>query len=129
MYAPIVRVLRSSDTALTTREICCAINGRPRDYCLNVDGNGARCVWWFRRPRHEKQRIRLVKPVCRVRSLDLYPYLKVLVERGIVKRWEGYLPDPLSVWGYDRHVLYYVNEEQLRKRLEKELGILPLEIK
>jgi len=122
MIVLILEAVRSSDEALTTREICCTLNNKPKDYCMNIDGRGARCVWWYRRPRHESCRIRLAKPDCRIRPLDLYPYLKILVERGLLKRWEGYLPDRLSRWGYDRHVLYYVSEDQLEKRLAKEIG-------
>ena len=117
MFVLIMNAVSSSEVALTTREICCALNNKPKDYCLNIDGNGGRCIWWYRRPRHESQRIRLVKP-----TLELYPYLRLLVEKGLLKRWEGYLPDRLSKWGYDRHVLYYVSEDQLEKRLAKELG-------
>jgi len=118
----IIRVIMGSDVALTTREICCALNGKPKDYCMNVDGKGSRCVWWYRRPKHESQRIRLAKPDCRIRPIELYPYLKRLVSMGVIKRWEGYLPDKYSTWGYDRHVLYFAREDQLYKRLSMEVG-------
>jgi len=122
MIEHILRVVRGSDMALTAREICCALNGKPRDYCMNVDGSGARCVHWYSRPRHEKQRIRLAKPDCRVNPTTVLKYLKRMVEMGLLKRWEEYLPDPMSKWDHDRHTLYYVTEDQLRKRLAKELG-------
>ena len=118
MWLRILHVVRCSPVALTTREICCALNGKRRGYCLNVDGGGGRCVYWFRRPSHEPQRIRLVRPDCRFSPLALYRYLKELVSRGLVKRYEIYLRDELSTWGYDRHVLYYVTEDQLRRRLK-----------
>ena len=122
MLAAILRVVRSSDEALTTREICCAINNVSKDYCLNVDGRGGRCIWWYRRPKHETQRIRLAKPRCRVTPIAVMRYLNRMTKMGILKRWEGYLPDRLSRWGYDRYVLYYERDTQLRKRLSREIG-------
>ncbi len=59
----ILQILRTNSIGLTTREICCALNNKPRDYCLNVDGEGSRCRWWYRRPRHESQKIRLGSPL------------------------------------------------------------------
>ena len=85
---------------------------------MNVDGEGSRCRWWYRRPRHESQRIRLVESNCQVNPLWLYKPLRRLVERGLVKRTILYLRDPLSVWGRDRHVLYYITEDQLRRRVK-----------
>ena len=41
----IYMLIKSASEALTTREICCILNGVDRDYCLNVDGRGGRCVW------------------------------------------------------------------------------------
>ena len=104
----------------TTREICCILNGKNREYCLNVDGKGARCLWWYRRPSHESQRIRLVKPDCKINPRRLFSILKELQDQGLVKRKRIYLRDNLSVWGYDRHILWYVNDEQLEHRLQNE---------
>ena len=121
MYRVALRVsvvVGSSQAALTTREICCLLNGVDRGYCMNVDGRGGRCVWWYRRPKRERQRVRLVKPNCKINPLRLYRVLDELVERGGLKRVELYLKDPLSVWGRDRHVLYYKREEQLHSRLK-----------
>jgi len=121
----VLLAVKSSRVALTTREICCALNGKPRDYCLNVDSEGSRCIWWYRRPKHEKQKIKLVKPNCKVNPLSLYRDLEVLVKSGLLKRMELYLRNPLSTWGRDRHVLYYVDEEQLHNRLKTK----PLEVR
>jgi|GEM_PF-3242297 len=118
MKGIIYEIVRCSQVALTTREICCLLNGVDKSYCLNVDGKGSRCIWWFRRPRHEKQRIKLAKPICRYNPLSLYRHLNYLVKLGLVKRIELYLRDPLSTWGKDRHVLYYTTEEQLYKRFK-----------
>ena len=107
-----------SGVALTTREVCYVLNGVSRGYCLDVDGEGGRCVWWFKGSRHESQRVRLVKPGCRVSPLRLFSVLNELVRRGLVRRYVLYLRDEFSSWGYDRHVLYYVSEEQLRRRLK-----------
>ena len=116
----ILRILRSSETALTTREICCILNGKSKDYCLDVDGKGARCLWWYRRPSHEAQKIRLVKPDCRIDPRRLYTVLKELLEQGLIRRKRIYLRDNLGTWGYDRHILYYVDDSQLELRLRKE---------
>ena len=127
MYALVCSIIYSSPEALTTREICCKLNNVPRDYCYNVDGEGGRCVFWYRRPKHESQKIKLVRPKCRYRPSALYQILKMLVSRGLVKKYVIYLRDELSTWGYDKHVLYYVTEDQLRARLKsKPLEVLKL---
>ena len=118
VVSEILRVVRSSEKALSTREICCLLNGKSRDYCLNVDGSGGRCMYWFRRPKHESQRIRLVKPDCRTSPLKIMKALRFMVEKGLLKRSTYYLRDRLSKWGYDRHVLYYVSEKQLERRFQ-----------
>lgn len=50
--------------------------------------------------------------------MRLFSVLNELVRRGLVRRYVLYLRDELSSWGYDRYVLYYVSEEQLRRRLK-----------
>ena len=90
------------------REICCLLNGKDCSYCLNVDGEGGRCAWWFRRPKHEKQRIRLVKPDCRHNPLYILRVLKELEREGLVLRTIEYREDPYSRWGKDRYVIYHL---------------------
>ena len=84
---------------------------------MNIDGNGTRCIYWYRRPKHESQRIKLGRPNCKINPLGLYGVLKRLVEYNLIKRAELRLKDDLSVWGRDRHVLYFTCEDQLRRRL------------
>jgi len=72
---------------------------------MNVDGKGGRCKYWFRRPKHEKQRIRLVKPPCRHNPLYLYRILRELEREGLVLRRVVYRSDPFSKWGKDRFVM------------------------
>ena len=118
LYSMIYRIVKESEYALTTREICVKVNGVSKDYCLNTDGKGCRCFWWFRRPEHEPQRIRLCIPKCKVDPRRLYRILNKLVSHNLIKRYKVYLRDELSTWGYDKHVLYYVSEDQLRSRLK-----------
>ena len=112
----ILKTVCSSPVALTIREICCAINGINRDFCMNVDGRGGRCKWFYRRPRHEKQAIRLVKPPCRFRAIDVISSVNELARMRLIKRVDTYLRDRLSAWGMDRHVLVFIDEQQLRNR-------------
>jgi len=85
---------------------------------MNVDGRGSRCIYWYRRPKHEAQRIRLAKPRCSIDPRRLYPVLNKLVKLGLIKRKELYMRDELSVWGMDRYILYYVSEDQISRRLK-----------
>ena len=112
----ILKVVRLSPIALTIREICCAVNGVHKDFCMNVDGHGGRCIWFYRRPKHEKQAIRLVKPPCRFRATDVIVSVNELARAGLVRRMDIYLRDTLSAWGMDRHVLVFYDENQLRSR-------------
>ena len=113
----VLRVVSSSEVALTVREVCCLINGKSVNYCQNVDGCGGRCIWFYRRPKHESQRIRLVKPNCTYTALQVMRVISQLVKEGKLKRVEVHLRDELSTWNHDKFKLIYVNEEQLRKRL------------
>lgn len=90
------------------RQICCLLNGKPYDFCYNVDGRGGHCVYWYRRPRHESQRIRLVKPPCRHSPLYLIRLLREMERRGLLERRVEYRRDPLSKWGKDRFVIYSI---------------------
>jgi len=99
----ILKILESGPKHV--REICCIINGKSYDFCMNVDGKGGRCLWWYRRPRHEKQRIRLVKPPCKHNPLYIMKVLKQLEKEGLVLRQIEYRRDPLSKWGKDRFVI------------------------
>ena len=114
----ILRIVYSSHVALTIREICCILNNKPFNYCYNVDGNGGRCVWFYRRPRHEAQRIRLVKPECKVTALRVIQLVNTPVCERKLKKHVVHLRDPLSTWGHDNFRLVYIREEQLRNRLK-----------
>ena len=112
----VLKIVRSSERALTVREICCAVNNVDKDFCMNIDGRGGRCVWFYRRPKHEKQAIRLVKPPCKHRAIEVIIAVNKLVKEGLLRRSEVFLLDRLSTWGMDRHVLIYSCEKQLTAR-------------
>jgi len=88
------------------REICCLLNGKSYDFCWNIDGRGGHCKYWYKRPKREKQRIKLVKPPCKHNPLYILRILKELEKEGVVLRQVVYKEDPFSKWGKDRFVYY-----------------------
>jgi len=116
VIALVWRVVRDSPVALTTREVCVTINGVSKTYCQNVDGRGGHCRWAFARP-DATPSYHLVVPPCRYRYPDVIATLKLLAERGDVKRVRVLMRDRESKWGYEYHVLNYVREGQLYARL------------
>ena len=99
----ILKVLSSKPRFV--REICCLVNGKPYDYCLNVDGKGGRCVYWFRRPKDERQRIRLVKPDCKYDPRYVIRVINQLAKEGKVVKIVTYRLDPYSRWGMDKYTI------------------------
>jgi len=119
VIAAVWRVVRDSPVALTTREVCVLLNGVSKAYCMDVDGRGGHCRWAFSRP-DAKPSYHLVAPPCRFRYPDVIAALKLLAERGDVKRARVLMRDPLSRWGYEYHVLNYTREGQLYARLGRQ---------
>ena len=85
---------------------------------MNVDCKNSRCVYFYKRPKHEKQRIKLVKPDCRYSAIAVIQAVNALVRRGLINKKEMYLRDKYSVWGYDKFRLCYIDTKQIRNRLK-----------
>jgi len=122
----ILEIVKNSPHALTIREICCLLNEKPFNYCMNIDGNGTRCIWWYRRPLHERETYtcKLGYPNCRYNALRVIQLVNELVKEGKLKKKLEHLRDDLSKWGRDNFKLIYVSDEQLRKRIGIENTIL-----
>jgi len=116
MITLVWRVIRDSPIALTTREVCVAVNGVSKTYCQNVDGRGGHCRWAFSRSDAELT-YHLVVPPCRYRFTDVIRTIKLLAERGDIKRAKVLMRDHESKWGYEYYKLNYTREEQLYARL------------
>jgi len=114
----VFEAVQCSGVALSVREICVLLNKKTLDYCLNVDGQGSRCAFFYRRPRHESQKIRLARPSCRINALRVIEAVNSLVKRGLLRKVVVHLRDELSSWNHDNFRLVYVNEKQLRRRLK-----------
>jgi len=110
-------VIRKSNVALTVREICVLINGVDMGYCRNVDGNGAHCRYAYHRTDAENG-YELKIPKCRYKYTDVSKILKMMSKNGKIKRIRLILRDRLSKWGFDRFVLYYIDDDQLYKRIK-----------
>jgi len=121
MITLVWRVIRNSQIALTTREVCTLVNGVAKDYCKNVDGNGGHCKWAFSRS-DGKPTYNLVVPPCRYRYVDVIKVIKLLEKRGDIRRVKVIMRDHDSKWGYEYYKLNFVNDEQLYMRL----GRIPL---
>ncbi|RLE90747.1 MAG: hypothetical protein DRN04_14425 [Thermoprotei archaeon] len=117
----ILELVKRSEEALTVREICCLINGKDPDYCINVDGEGSRCLYFYRRPKHESQRIKLVRLDCKTPATTVIRAVNRLAEKGLIKKKIFRLRDPLSTWNRDNFRLVYVDENQIRKRLKSKI--------
>jgi len=116
----ILSIITRSEIALHEREICCILNHKPYEYCQNVDGNGARCVYWYRRPKHELKTYtcRLVEPKSKYPATRVITAINELVRQGKLKKRIIHLRDNLSKWGRDNFRLIYIHDDQLRKRLK-----------
>ena len=115
----VLEIVKKSEIALTIREICCLVNNKPFSYCMNIDGKGTRCIWWYRRPLHERETYtcKLGYPNCRYNAIRVIQIVNKLVKEGKLKKKLEHLRDNLSKWGRDNFKLIYINDDQLRKRL------------
>ena len=91
------------------REICCFINNKPYSYCMNVNGKGGRCKYWYHRPKHESQAIKLVEPNCKTKPSYIIKVLKELEKNGYVKSRIEIRTDKLSPSGFDHFRVYYLS--------------------
>jgi len=109
----ILKILESGPKYV--REICTILNNKPYNFCWNVDGKDGRCKYWYKRPKYEKQRIRLVKPPCKHNPLYIIKIISELEKEGLVQKKIEYRDDPLSKWGKDKFVIVSLTKKGYEK--------------